>query len=305
MNREVGWAWVQGATGSKLSGSSNVQTSRTSTGLYVATLTDGQTYTLAETFHFTFAGAIPEIPSVILTSPTVCGIEIRNRLNFVSDADFTVSFLSSDPLPPGANPSALDATMTPVAAPSVTFAGAHLADPHGLPVTAVRGVVATRLEGGRAHPVLSLQASGALSFPDSPGWLVLRFGRRGQAGPVRYLGRLSSTDLRLDAGQVLPATVEVGDDVTLLSDRTMPVQDPARGWLYVTAAPAGRAAAERVLRDTVAGGVDLVLDVAYPSDRGLGAEGAPTSGAARLSGNVTAFAEAPLDEALAAAREGV
>lgn len=201
-------------------------------------------------------------------------------------------------------------TVTPVAAPAIAYAGAHMVDPQGVALTTTQAIVGMRLEGRRGHPILTLQTSlgdptPAARFPSMPGYLVFRYGRKGQAGPVRYLGRRSNFELLLDASFEFPADVQVGDDVTLLAGRDPYVPaSPAPGFLYITASPAGRAAAQDALDQIVAGGVALETDVRYPSDVGLGAAGAPTSGADRLSSIVTVYAPDPVDTAVAAARKG-
>lgn len=198
-------------------------------------------------------------------------------------------------------------TVLPVAAPAIVFAGAHLIDPVGPAVTETRAATTSLLEAGRGHGVISLEATFSdpvptARFPEG-GWLVLRLGRAGQVGPVRYLSRLSATDLRLDASFTFTATVHPGDDVTLLTGREAFVPpDPRAGYLYLTASPSGRVAAEKLLDEVAAGGVALVKHVEYSGDRGLGAEGSPTEGAPRLSSVVTAFAGDEPDAEVAAAR---
>ncbi len=208
-------------------------------------------------------------------------------------------------------PAALGAggTVLPAQAGTTAYAGAHLVNPSGVAPTDIRASVAVRLDAGRGHPVLTLQTSlsdtmPATRFPDAPGWLVLRFGRKGQIGPIRYLGRQSITELRLDVSFPFDAAAEVGDDVTLLSGREPFVPaDPSVGFLYVTASPAGRAAAEATVEAVVAGGMHLIKEVSYPGDVGLGAAGAPTSGADRLSSIVTCYAPGPIDSVLEEIRE--
>lgn len=201
-------------------------------------------------------------------------------------------------------------TVTAVGATAIAFKGAHVVDPDGVALTETRAPVGVALAGGQAHAAVSLLSTfsdpdPARRFPDAPGYLVFRYGRQGQFGPVRYLGRLSDTDLRLDAGLVFPVDVAVGDDVTLLSSRDHVVPaDPLAGYLWLTASPAGRVAASAALDDVVAAGVEVEKFVEYPGDAGLGAAGAPTVGAARLSTVVASFAGDRVDEELAAARGG-
>lgn len=201
-------------------------------------------------------------------------------------------------------------TVTPVAGPVGAGEGAFVVDPvDGLAVTGTEGVVATILEAGRGHTTLRLQAtlsdpSPAARFPDTEGWLAFRFGRDGTVAPVRYLGRASAVDLRLDATSVFGGTVQLGDRVVLLADRGAPQAVPGNGnALVLTASNAGRVAASTLADEVVAGGIDLTRRVLYPGDRGLGGEGAPTAGAPRLSDIVAVYAGDDVTAEVDAARE--
>jgi hypothetical protein len=201
-------------------------------------------------------------------------------------------------------------TVGPVQASAVGFIAPHIFDPAGVSVTETQATVAVRLEAGVAHTSLRLQTSGpdpspATRFPDEDGYLVFRFGREGQVGPIRYRGRLSISELRLDASIVFSGTVEAGDDVTLLDGRAaFTPEDPTSVGVFVmTAAPAGRSMVQRTIEDIAAGGMGLTFAVQYPGDRGLGAEGEPTSGAQRLSGIVEAFADDAVDAEVQERRE--
>lgn len=98
--QEIAWAWIAGATGTKLAGSSSITTARSGTGLYTATLTDGKQYSHAQVTHFTQIVAIPEGLQVVVTSPTLATINVRNRVNGLSDADFLIRlFAHADPPP--------------------------------------------------------------------------------------------------------------------------------------------------------------------------------------------------------------
>lgn len=202
------------------------------------------------------------------------------------------------------------ASGVPWAAPA-GHRGPYLLDPvGGVPVTAVGGTLAVALEAGRRYASLRLAtdvvAAPATLFPDSPGWLFLRFGRAGAVGPVRYLGRLSATDLHLDASFEFPSTCAVGDTVILLAGRTTtPPADPgATGVAFVTPSAAGRVAASALADEVVAGGIKLHRRILFPSDRGLGAAGAPTDGADRLSGIVNIYAGDDITSEVNTAREG-
>jgi hypothetical protein len=102
---------------------------------------------------------------------------------------------------------------------------------------------------------------------------------------VRYLGRVSDTELSLDASFRFPVAVPVGSTVHLASQRPpfSPTISQKVAGFYATASSAGRVAASAALDDTVAAGVVVNKEVIYPGDRGLGAEGFPTRRAAKMS----------------------
>jgi hypothetical protein len=197
---------------------------------------------------------------------------------------------------------ATTAVLTPVAAAAAIGApGPFVYDPStGLGITAIDAVLATRLDAGRSYPVITLQSSGALAFPDEPGYLVFGYGYGNQVGPVRYLGRLSSTDLALDAGFTFPATLPVGTVVTLVETRGPYVPDDVEtiGAFYLTASPSGRVAAADLLTAVSAAGIELLVTVRYPGDRGLGGEGRPTENSYKLADVVSVFGSDDLDREL-------
>lgn len=200
-------------------------------------------------------------------------------------------------------------TLTPLAGADAPYQGAHVVDRVGLAVTGTTASVGVLLARDQPHSVVTLQASGpdpepALRFPDQEGWLAFRAGRQGQVGPVRYLGRLSVTDLRLDAATPFPNDVLPGDEVLLLSARDVaPPPDPSGGYAYLTAGTAGRVAASQLLDRVVAAGVPVERIVRYPGDAGLGAAGGPTSGADRISSIVACYAGDDVSAEVAAARK--
>ena len=203
------------------------------------------------------------------------------------------------------------ASATPVAAPEGSAVGPYALDPPtALALTSVGASVAAALTAGRSHPTLTLVTSmadptPALAFPDEEGWLAFRIGRTGQVGPIRYHGRLSGTQLRLDASYVFGSEVQIGDDVVLLEGAGAVTAGVASGAAHATASTSGRVAAESLAVRVVAGGMRIVHEILYPGDRGLGNEGEPTIGAPELAGVVDVFAGDDVDDEVAAARTEV
>lgn len=212
----------------------------------------------------------------------------------------------------GSGPVTTLATVTP-SSPHVRAAtdapGPFVQDPTGVPLTGIQATVAVALPAGRSHPVLTLDdsivPSPALAFPADGGWLYFRFGYEEPVGPVRYFARLSNTELELDASFVFPATVEVADPVVLLSGRTCAPITATDGVCYVTASTSARVACSAMADDVVAAGIPTYREVVYPGDRGLGNEGRPTSGEAKISDVVSVFAGDQIDTEVDAAREAL
>jgi hypothetical protein len=130
-------------------------------------------------------------------------------------------------------------------------------------------------------------------FPDEPGWLVINFGYEDQVWPIRYFGRISNTELALDASHVFGVDLPAGTGVHYASQREPLVPNPSdvTYGLVATASPAGRIAAERLIDDTVAAGIPIQKDIRYPGSRGLGGDGFPTKTYYKINDIVTIFGE--------------
>lgn len=200
---------------------------------------------------------------------------------------------------------AAGATATPTAALTglAGIPGPYVYDlDAGVATTGTETTLTTPLSAGQSYQ--SIEVGDASEFPDEEGYLVFNFGQATQVSPVKYLGRLSSTELLLDAGFVFTHDVDAGDVVTLLSGRTpfQPAEDAVAGNFYLTGSAAGRVAAEAAVADTVAAGVDLNKTIVYPGDSGVGGEGRLTHGAPKLSDIVQIFGGDDLDAEMAALR---
>lgn len=193
---------------------------------------------------------------------------------------------------------AAPATVQALAAPAGVLPGPFVYDPRdGVGTTAVKGALATGLVAGRSYPTIRLGTNEALAFPTTPCYVVFGFGRSYQAGPVRCMGRVGTADLALDAAFRFPADVPAGATVTLLTGAApwAPAVPEAAGSFYLTHSAAGRVAAEALLEDVAAAGIDLEVEVRYPGDRGLGGEGGPTTGAGQLADRALVWGPNDLD----------
>ena len=172
-----------------------------------------------------------------------------------------------------------------------------LVDPDGLAVTSVESTSTQTLYEGVSYT--SLAVADATVFPDTPGWLVIGFGRSTQVAPVRYLGRKSATELLLDYVPI-KATNLSGASVILLANRGAP--DPAPdGMFCLTGQAQGRVAAVERLSADSASGLELNISIVYPGDKGLGGEGLGSTGS-KCSDSVSVWGGDDLDAELAIAR---
>jgi hypothetical protein len=165
--------------------------------------------------------------------------------------------------------------------------------------TSTAGVLSETLESGAKYSSVKLGANEALQFPES-GYLVFNWGYSNEVGPVKYLGRISTDTLAIDASFRFPSTLKPGASVRLVT-KTPVASKAAAFWL--TASNAGLAAAKKTLLDISATGIELDIEVRYPGDRGLGGAGRPTEDNYKISDIVEVFGSDDLDTELEAARE--
>lgn len=174
--------------------------------------------------------------------------------------------------------------------------GPFVFDPKGgFSITSISSTIATELEQDQHYN--SIDVADASVFPNEEGFLVFNFGFENATGPVRYLGRLSGTQLELDAGFKFPTDIEPNSTVILLKDRSpfVPEQGENVGNFWATDSASGRIAAQLGIDETVAAGIDVDVKVIYPGDRGLGAEGFPHRKSYKLSDIVPVFGGNDLD----------
>lgn len=194
-------------------------------------------------------------------------------------------------------------------AESAVIPGPFTYDPiHSPAVTGIEKTLNQDLVAGHQYASISLANPGdALAFPDEPGWLAVGFGTEQVVFPIRYLGRLSSEDLRIDFGFKFPKTLLAsgGYKVTLLSQKAgfVPQHPEEVGSFYLTDSNAGRIVAGQTIDAIEAAGVSVRKTIVYPGDRGLGGEGLPTHGVDKLSDAVEVWGGNELDTEIAAARE--
>lgn len=206
---------------------------------------------------------------------------------------------------PGGSPAITNVgTLEKVGAAAGVFAGPFIFDPvDGRAITATETTLQQEIRAGGQYRTITV--ADATDFPDEEGWLVFGFGTARQTPAVRYLGRSTATELALDYLFHFPAALDVGETVTLLSQRPPFVPDGPDevGVFYATASAAGRLAAQASVEDASAAGVDLRIEVVYPGDKGLGNAGRGSTGQ-KHSDVVQIWGSDDQDADSAEAREG-
>jgi hypothetical protein len=240
------------------------------------------------------------------------GLNRLTSVETVPDANH-FTYDTSDLGMPNLYTSAITGTVTASKAnpAPTTVPGPFSYDPEaGLAITDVAAVLNQNIGQNQGVASIALATSPdstpALLFPDSVGYLVFNFGFENQVGPVRYFGRLTETELILDASSLFTAAVPSGSTVRLLSQRTpwQPDPDALVGNFYVTGTAAGRVAAQQTVDSISPAGKNILITVIYPSDVGLGAEGFPQALAQKLSDKVEVWGGDDLDQEIPLARLG-
>ncbi len=168
----------------------------------------------------------------------------------------------------------------------------------GVAITGTMTTTTVEISGGQSYRVLDVAST--TDFPAS-GFLCFDFGYAHQLSPVKYLEILSGTQILLDPTFVFPQDIDPGTTVNYVTQNHPfePEHPEDFGALYVTTTAAGREAAEAQVKALVAGGIDYKITIEFPGDRGLGNEGSPDSGAAKLSDIVRVYGSDDLDQELA------
>jgi len=154
---------------------------------------------------------------------------------------------------------------------------------NGLAVTGTDTALTVAVAKNSQQNILTVTSTA--DFPDSESYFVLDFGGPNQTPPIKYLQKISTTELLLDYRYEFQADFAVGSTVTLLYSREpwAPESPDDAGSFYITGSTQGRIYAQQFVRDAAAGGFEVNFDIAYPSDYGLGSSGSPTEDAGKLS----------------------
>jgi hypothetical protein len=189
-------------------------------------------------------------------------------------------------------------TSLKVATPSNTTVGPYLLDPKGaVAYTGIETTLTQDIEKNVSYG--SISVSDNSSFPSS-GYIAIAFGYDNMAGPIKYTGKSSTTGLIVDASYKFADDIANGSYVTYLPHKG-PATDVGAG-AWITPSNIGRIQAVKAIRSALAAGINSDIIVKYPSDRGLGNEGYPISGAAKLSDSVRIFASDDIEADVEAAK---
>lgn len=177
------------------------------------------------------------------------------------------------------------------APPSTTLSGPYIFDTNG--GFAITATSSTSLTGGQfaGQHYNTLQLAANAGFADAPASIVLGYGTALEQGPIRVIGMSNSTTLLLDPKYKFTQNNPDGTSVTMLASLGgfAPAKPQTVGSFYLTASGAGRQTASNLLDTISASGIPLTKTVLYPGDRGLGNEGQPHNGIAKLSDTVSVF----------------
>lgn len=171
------------------------------------------------------------------------------------------------------------AKLTKMAAPTATedIPGPYIFDKNqGVPVTNIKTTLDQDLIKGQSYDIINVDD--ASEFPVDGGYIVFNFGYSNQVGPIKLIGKISDTQLKISSGDIINNYLPTGASITLLNGKVPFIPTETKGSFWLTPSAAGRIAAEESLQDVIAAGLDINIDVLYPSDKGLGNEGFPETG---------------------------
>jgi hypothetical protein len=149
--------------------------------------------------------------------------------------------------------------------------GPYLIDRYGnISVTGTTALTTTSaLTKGTSYSILNV--SSTADFPTS-GYLVFQFGKSNQVYPVKYLYKISSTQLALENSFIFTQDIPIGSTVTLVKQATswVPENPEEIGAFYLTDSIIGRINASSVIKNIQGAGITVNQTVVYPGYIGLG-----------------------------------
>lgn len=150
------------------------------------------------------------------------------------------------------------------------FIGSYIYSPNsGFNIASVQTKITQTIDAGQIYSVLSV--SNANAFPDAEGYLVFEYGYDEQEGPVKYIGKSSSTGLLLDPSYKFKKSHAANVEVNLLRSTAplKPKADASDYPFYITDSIQGRLQAEILIRQLTASGIFLNVVIVVPNGVGL------------------------------------
>lgn len=196
-----------------------------------------------------------------------------------SRTDTTISYTEA-----GANSSGTVSVAIPLMVPEITAVGAEgtegifVLDKTSVTYHSGDTTLSTNLNIGTNYGILEVASTA--DFPDEEGWVILNLGTATESNPIKYLEKISPTQLLL-AGFAATYNWPIGSTVTRIS---LTPSDDIEGAFWITGSLAAGVAAKQDILESTARDVDINWTVIYPGDRGLGGEGQSNSDAPTVWG---------------------
>lgn len=151
-----------------------------------------------------------------------------------------------------------------------SFLGSYTYNPSsGFPVTQNFTTLTQSVNEGTIQTVgFGFNMSG---FPDESGYVVFDYGTSNAEGPIKYLGRPSSTSILLDPTYRFQKTHPVGSTINLLSSKSpyTPTTNGSDYPAYVTGTVEGQIQAQALIESLAASGIFVNVIIVRPSGPGL------------------------------------
>lgn len=210
------------------------------------------------------SGGLNGLYSVTVVSPDIFTYETTENDKFIQKVGCITEYSNSD----GSIVEAYSTLAT--AEMDEDHIGPYIFDPtQGPAITGTGTTITQELTAGQSYSTITV--ADASDFPENGGYLVFGFGYDIQTFPIKYLFKISNTQIILDSSFVFPTTLPSGTNVILLSSKGAFVPEDVvnSGAFYVTDSIAGRLAASAILDDIAAVGFIINKYVTFPGQRGL------------------------------------
>lgn len=120
-----------------------------------------------------------------------------------------------------------------------------------------------------------LSVSDSSEFPDESGNIVIGYGTSHEEGPIPYISRPSDASILISPAYTFKNTHPAGSDVSYIIQNSpyIPAKDGSDFPFYITDSVSGRIYAEELIASVAATGINVIINILYPDDIGLGKHG--------------------------------